>query len=287
MREDIPVLMSAAKRHGFRVMLYAGFLYVGQDHPIYPEWEPFFYRGERGGITGWELEQGGPAIINPAYSEYREYYVQVLQNLQSTYNIDGFALDFNNYVPNQKPIEGLTSIQGNMLLHEALIAAMPGVVFAGEGISELTAPYIPLYSRGDVPGLTHPITDFLFSQWTRPFGGPLAYLGHSSVKPEHKNDPESLRALIQEIEILNAHINVFKQQDVIPTIRYHYESHFEIQQAISIFHRTSSNAEFWEELGRMVNSDREDLNFDGVGEHFGSSDRCECSWRSHRTRFER
>ena len=250
-REDLPVLMSAAKRHGFRVMLYAGFLYVGQDHPLYPEWEPFLYRGRRGGITGWELERGGPAIINPAYSGYRDYKVQVLKNLQSTYNIDGFALDFNNYVPNQKPIEGLTPIQGNMLLHEELIAAMPRVVFAGEGISELTAPYTPLYARGDDAGYTHPITDFLFSQWTQSFGGPLSYLGK-------RHDP-------QEREILNTHIDLYKHLDVIPTIRYRYKYHFEIYQGISIFHQTNSNAEFWEELGRMVNTPyREDLNFDGV-----------------------
>ena len=250
-RADIPVLMSAAKRHGFRVMLYAGFLYVGQDHPIYPEWEPFFYRGERGGITGWEMELGGPALINPAYSEYREYYVQVLQNLQSTYNIDGFALDFNNYVPNQKPIEGVTSIQGNMLLHEALIAAMPGVVFAGERTSELTAPYTALYARGADPGHTHPITDFLFSQWTQSFGGPLTYLGDRPGGLEHR--------------ILIEHINLYKHQDVLPTIRYHYEGHFPIKQAISIVHRTNSNAEFWEELEKMANIPyREDINFDGV-----------------------
>ena len=250
-REDLPVLLSAAKRHGFRVMLSTGLLYVGQNHPRYSEWDPYFYRGERGGITGWELELGGPAIINPAYSGYREYKVQVLKNLQSTYNIDGFAIDFNNYFPNQKPIEGLNPIQGNMLLHEALIAAMPGVVFAGEGISELTAPYTPLYARGDDAGYTHPITDFLFSQWTQSFGGPLAYLAE--------------RHIPQEREILNTHINLYKHHDVIPTVRYHYKNHLEIQHAISIFHRTTSNTEFWEELGRMVNTPyREDLNFDGV-----------------------
>ncbi|MDE0088721.1 MAG: dockerin type I domain-containing protein, partial [Candidatus Poribacteria bacterium] len=33
---------------------------------------------------------------------------------------------------------------------------------------------------------------------------------------------------------------------------------------ISILHRTSSNVEFWEELERIVNTPREDLNFDGV-----------------------
>ena len=250
-REDLPWFMSAAKRHGFRVMLYTGFLFVDQDHPLYSEWDPFFYRGRDGNIMGYEMELGGPAYINPAYSGYREYYVQVLKDLQSTYNIDAFHLDVNQAISNQKPIEGLTSIQGNMLLHEELIAAMPGVVFSGEGVSEMTAPYIPLYSGGDNPVYTHPITDFLFSQWSRSYGGNLAYLAE--------------RHIPQEREILNRYINHHKHQNVIPTVRYHYKNHLEIQHAISIFHRTTSNAEFWEELGRMVNTPyREDLNFDGV-----------------------
>ncbi|MDE0485161.1 MAG: hypothetical protein OXI67_21510 [Candidatus Poribacteria bacterium] len=250
-RKDLPIFMSAAKRHGFRVMLYSGFLYVDQDHPLYPEWEAFLYR-RNGGIMGWQLDQGGPAIINPAYSGYREYKVQVLKNLQSTYNIDGFMFDYNTFTPNQKLIDGLTSVEGNMLLHEELIAAMPEAVFGGEGVSEITAPYTPFYSRGDDPDYTHPITDFLFSQWTQSFGGPLTYL-------------EGARYIELENKIMNVHTNLYKHQDVIPTIRYHYSEHFEIQNAISILHRTNSNVEFWEELERMVNSPyREDLNFDGV-----------------------
>ena len=67
-REDLPTFLSAAKQHGFRVMLYTSFLYVNQNHPRYAEWDPCLFRGERGGITGWELETGGPAFINPACS---------------------------------------------------------------------------------------------------------------------------------------------------------------------------------------------------------------------------
>ena len=249
-REDFPMFMSAAKRHGFRVMLYTGFPFVDQDHQRYAEWDPCLYRGSNGGIMGYELELGGPAYINPACSSYREYKVQVLKNLQETYNIDAFHLDVNYFIRNQAPIDGLNPIQGHMLLHEALIAAMPGVVFAGEGVHEITAPYIALYTGGDSPEYAHPITGFLLSQWSLAIGGNLAYLDVGKT---------------QEVEILNNYINTHKQRDVIPTVRYHYEGHFLIQHAISILHRTNSNAEFWEELGGMVNTPyREDLNFDGV-----------------------
>ena len=75
--------------------------------------------------------------------------MRVLKNLQSTYNIEAFHIDANSFIANAEPIEGLTPIQGNRLLHEALIEAMPDTVFVGEGIHEITAPYVaPVLSWG-------------------------------------------------------------------------------------------------------------------------------------------
>ena len=251
-REDFPRFMTAAKQHGFRVMLYTGFQFVSQTHRLYPEWQPFLYRGSDGNITGWELELGGPAYINPGASSYREYFVKVLKNWQQTYNMDAIHLDVNYLILNHEPIDGLTPIQGNMLLHEELIASMPDTVFSGEFIHAVSSPYVAFYTNPPDLGNgdPHPITDFLFSQWTRDYGGPLAYLGD--------------RYKAEELKILNEHIKAYKQFDVLPTIRYHFEHHLEIRQAISILHRTHSNAEFWQELEQMVNTPREDLNFDGV-----------------------
>ncbi len=251
-REDLGVFLSAAHQHGFKVMLYTTAMFVSPNHARYAEWDSCLYRGERGGISGYEMETGGPAYINPACSSFREHKVRVLKNLKSQYNIDAFHLDVNSYVANHERTEGLTSIQGSMLLHEELIEAMPDTVFSGEYIHEVTAPYIVLDSRGDNLGSTHPISNFLFYHWSRSYGGPLTYL-------------RGARYIELENEIMNVHIEEYKRADVIPTIRYHHEQHFEVQQAISILHRTSSNAEFWEELEKMVNSPyREDLNFDGV-----------------------
>ena len=211
-REDLSWFISAAKSRGFRVMLYTVLQFVSPNHQHYAEWDHCLYRGERGGISGYELETGGPAFINPACSSFRDYKVQVLKNLQSTYNIDAFHLDVNSYIANGALIEGLTPIQGTMLLHEELIEAMPGTLFSGEYIHEVTAPYVALYSRGDnYPNFAHPITDFLFSQWSLAYGSPLAYLGDRPGGLEHR--------------ILIEHINYYKQVEVIPTIRYHYEGH--------------------------------------------------------------
>ncbi len=265
-REDLPRFMSAAKQHGFRVMLYTGFQFFSQTHPLYPEWEPFLYQGSDGNILGWNFDHGGPAFINPAASAYRKFHVQTLKNVQERYNIDAFHLDLNYFIGNHAPIDGLTPIQGNMLLHEELIAAMPDIVLSGEFIHAVTSPYLAFYGTGDNPGYgdPHPISDFLFSQWSPAYSGTFAYLAQRNVKPEHKHDPEALEGNIQELEILNAHIKTYKQLDVVPTIRYYFESHFAVYQAISILHRTNSNAEFWEGLEQMVNTYREDLNLDGV-----------------------
>lgn len=265
-QEHFGSFVSEAKARGFRVMVYEGFPFVDQDHPRYAEWESYFYRDSDGNIQGWELELGGPAYINAAASSYREYYVQLLKNVQETYNIDAFHLDGNGLIRNHAKIDGLTPIQGNMLLHEELIAAMPDIVFSGEFIHAVTSPYVAFYGTGDNLdyGDPHPITGFLFSQWSLAYSGTFAYLSQRNVKPEHKHDPEAVEANIQELEILNAHIKTYKQGAVIPTIRYYYEGHFAVYQAISILHRTNSSVEFWEELGRMVNTYREDINLDGV-----------------------
>ena len=56
-------------------------------------------------------------------------------------------LDVNAFIGNHEPIDGLTPIQGHMLLHEELIEAMPDIVFSGEGIQAVTAPYVAFYSK--------------------------------------------------------------------------------------------------------------------------------------------
>ena len=243
-QENFGSFASEAKARGFRVMVYSGFQFVAPDHPRYAEWEPYFYRSATGGLQGWEGRDGTfTAYINPAASSYRKSHVQTLKNVQETYNVDAIHLDVNTFIENHAPLDGLTPIQGNMLLYEELIEAIPGIVFSGEGTHALAAPYVAFYASP--PAGNHPINDFLFSQWSIAYGHNLAYFG--------------------ENELLNGYIKRYKQLDVLPTIRYYFESHLEVQQAISIVHRTNSNTEFWEELGRMVNSPhREDLNFDGV-----------------------
>ena len=54
--------------------------------------------------------------------------------------MDAFFLDVSGRVVNDANglIEGLNAGQGNVLLHKALAASMPGVVFGGESLHEVT-----------------------------------------------------------------------------------------------------------------------------------------------------
>ena len=91
--------------------------------------------------------------------------------------MDAFFLDVSSFVFNTANglIEGLNLGQGNVLMHKELAAAMPGVVFSGESLHEVTffresfaqrwKPATMGPTRRSIP---HPISSFLFSPYTVP-----------------------------------------------------------------------------------------------------------------------
>ena len=82
-------------------------------------------------------------------------------------------------------IEGLTAAQGNVLMHKELAEAMPGVVFSGEHLHEVSFVRESFAQRWKLlPGSTpHPISAFLFSPYTRPYG----HLGLPRSRSETEN----------------------------------------------------------------------------------------------------
>ena len=80
------------------------------------------------------------AAINPASAEFRKYFVQQLKEVWQRYGVDAFFLDVSARVENDANglIDGLNAGQGNVLLHKELAAAMPGIVFGGESLHEVT-----------------------------------------------------------------------------------------------------------------------------------------------------
>ena len=100
----------------------------------------------RGGekLMGWEWSQTDSpqraAWINKASSKFRNLLVQRFKKIWEKYPIDALHLDGSHLVVNDANglIEGLNSAQGNALMHLELAEAMPGVVFGGEHLHEVT-----------------------------------------------------------------------------------------------------------------------------------------------------
>ena len=177
--ENFVDFLEVADRYGFRVMLHVNIYNCSPTHPLFPEFERYQYRfpwnGELSGHR-WD-EIGHPqrnAHINPASSEWRKLLVQEFKAVWEKYNIDAFHLDVSSYILNDLNglIEGLTSAQGNVLMHLELAQAMSGAVFSGEGLHEVSFFRENFAQRrGKIIGDSHPLTAFLFSPYTRFYGG--------------------------------------------------------------------------------------------------------------------
>ena len=167
-----------AHRYGFRVMPHANMVAVSLSHPLYAEFEKDqMYHLWNGKKIGSRLSDKYPlpsryAWINPASSEFRKLLVDRLKAVWEIYQVDAFHLDISNYIVNNDPIDGLTMAEGNILLHQELREAMPGIVLGGEGLNEVTFLHQSLTQRGDVPPINppHPISSFLFSPYVLRYG---------------------------------------------------------------------------------------------------------------------
>ena len=209
--------VEAARQHGFRVMPHVNLLGVNAYHPLYAEVQKFQYRDPwNGNPMGWywdrtDIPKNRIAAINPASAEFRKYYVQQLKEVWQKYGVDAFFLDVSSFVINDANglIEGLNAGQGNVLLHNALAAAMPGVVFGGESLHEVTFFSESFAQRWKNPphwkptrrSTPHPVCAFLFSPYTVPYG----YLGLPN--------PDSGLQLYQE------YLDTYEIWGVLPTLR--------------------------------------------------------------------
>jgi len=201
--------LKAAHSYGFRVMPRITFHGCSPNSPLYPEFEKYQLRHPtRGHKLGYELNNPTydypTAYINPAAKAFRNYLVEQMKTLYETYPIDALHLDINTSVDNDANglIDGLTAADGNVLLHQELAAAMPGIVLGGEGVHEVTffntnLAQRPRRSYNKQP---HPISSFLFSNWTIPYGF-------------HVPNPDSEPELYQPFQ------EAYVVWNVLPTIR--------------------------------------------------------------------
>ena len=176
--EKLDEFLEVTRQHGFRVMLHVNVHDCSPNHPLYPKFKKYQYRFPHNGeLSGWRWEEidhpKRAAHISLASSEWRKLLVQQWKATWEKYKIDAFLLDTTHYVMNDANglIEGLTSAEGNVLMHKELAQAMPGVVFSGEGVHEVTFFRESFSQRDFATGTPHPISAFLFSPYTRSHGG--------------------------------------------------------------------------------------------------------------------
>ncbi len=178
-RPEFSSFIKVAHQYGFRVMPHANLVGVSTYHPLYAELQKFHIRDPwNGNLYGWRWEQPDApyhhAFINLANSTFRKILVQQLKNVWEQYEVDAFHLDVSHEVVNDANglIEGLNAGQGNVLMHKELAEAMPGVVFSGERLHEVTFFRESFAQRWKRPtgSKPHPISAFLFSPYTLPYG---------------------------------------------------------------------------------------------------------------------
>ena len=250
--ENFGGFLAVARQHGFRVMLHTNFLGVAPYHPSYVELQRYQLRDRWTGTPkGWFWDRPETpkrhAFINPASSEFRKIFVQQLSDVSQKYPIDAFHLDVNLIAENDANglIEGLNSVQGNVLMHKELAEAMPGVVFSGESLHEGAFLRESFAQRWKLPpewdptprGTPHPISTFLFSPYTLPYG----YLGVPN--------PDRAPRLYQE------YLEAYENWGVLPTLRiWSVEDldpeRLETQNLLSI-------ARTWQELGFKPNFEKD------------------------------
>ena len=233
-RDGFGDFVKAAHGHGFRVMPHANLVGISPYHPLYPEFQAFQFRDPwAGNLKGWKWnETDSPkrhAWINNASSKFRNLLVQRLKEIWEKYRVDAFHLDISHVVVNDANglIEGLNSARGNMLMHKELAEAMPGVAFSGEHLHEVTFFRESFAQRRPVETTPHPISAFLFSPYTLPYG----HLGLPSLE----DNPLSYQNFL----------NSYESWGILPTVRIwglrELNGH-STQQVLSV-------ARAWQELG--------------------------------------
>ena len=255
-RPEFGDLLEAAHAYGFPVMLNTSFHGCSTYHPRYPEFEKHQFRHPiLGDKLGWKLndpthpERRQFAYINPASNAFRKYFIAQLKTMYETYPIDAWHLDINHFVVNNPPIDGLTPAEGNVLLHQELAEAMPGVVFGGEHLHEVTFPHVNFALRWNIPEdeQPHPISTFLFSPWT------ISY-GHTSV-PNPDLEPE-------RYQTFEAAYQVWR---VLPTLRI--RGPWILEPSMTLTLRKLENigtGYFWDIFSVGDVYSQEDVNADGV-----------------------
>ncbi|MDO8587479.1 MAG: DUF6259 domain-containing protein [Armatimonadota bacterium] len=171
-----------ARSLGFRVMLHTDLPGVSPGNPAYASVKQYQVKDARTlDLVGWywgkpETVPDRFAFINPAAREFRSLFVESLRPAVRELNPDAIHLDVSCPAWNDGGglVQGRNYLEGEVELHRQLARAYPNLVFGGESLHELLAPYERFAQRWIIGALQpHPVSDFLFGERVAFYG----YLG--------------------------------------------------------------------------------------------------------------
>jgi len=178
--------VGTAHRMGYRVMIHTNVLAMTFDHPLFEHFRAHQVVDAFDRTQGWGLDIDGDwlaepyfAYINPGAKEWGDLMEKVIGGLVGKYNLDGVFLDQTLLAFNVS--RGPNFVTGMREHIRRLQRAMPGVLFAGEGLHEqVLAPLAMAQIHGidsiaEVHGMegrarwrtAHPVSTYLFSDYTR------------------------------------------------------------------------------------------------------------------------
>ena len=191
-----------AHRYGFKVTAHINMLGVSEYHPLYAKFEKYQVRDPHTGEKrGWYWEDrhtniASHAFINPASRAYRQMFVDTVRSVWDRYQVDGFDLDISYKIENDNNgrIDGLTMAEGNILLHQELREAIPGIALGGEETNDVTFLHQSYTFISQIPPTEqpHPISSFLFSPYTK-------LCGRALLNPDHA--PDEYQEFFPEYEV--------------------------------------------------------------------------------------
>jgi hypothetical protein len=179
-------LIDTAHHLGFRVMIHTNVLGMTYSHPRYLEFEQYQVVDVFGRRQGWAMDLDGDwlaepyfAYINPGEPAWSKLMVSTLGPLIEDFDLDAVFLDQTLLAFNVE--RGPNFVTGMRRHIEALQAAFPDILFAGEGLNDIVQPALPLAQIHGLDSITgvhgidstqpwrrvHPVSARLFGRSTQ------------------------------------------------------------------------------------------------------------------------
>jgi len=210
--EGLRRLVATAHSLGYRVMLHMNLFGVSYRSPLYPRFEKEQIRDSEGRRMGWTADYNRDGVreehfayISPDAAEWRRYLIEKAKGVVQSFGVDAVHLDQTGLCPNDPNHD---TYRGQLELFRELKAALPGVLFEGEGMTEQAAPLTPVYHMWITAPDGHAVYKELFNSYTRP-------VGHMDMPPPEY--PERFKA-VQEAYDFHDVIPSLAQTDFYPEI---------------------------------------------------------------------